>query len=163
MRSEADAYDRKVVESLPQSGFASDAPRSGSNNNSPIASTESDKQTETLLRGHGVPTAATLEIKTCQKHPRLNSFMPQLWFSRTPWIMIGLHCKGTFTQVHKWDASSRFPAWESRHQDNLRKLAALIAELKCIVRETNAPCTIIYEKDKKSKKRKSSFEGLQAC
>ncbi|KAJ5751498.1 uncharacterized protein N7511_008463 [Penicillium nucicola] len=152
VRSEVDAYYVKVGEPQSLTGLVADAPRSASTKNYPVTSTDNYKPTEVLHRGCGIPTAATLEIKSCQERCRLDGFMPQLWFSRTPRIMIGYHREGTFTRVQEWDAGSRFLAWELQHQENLRKLVGLIAELKRIVRATKAPCAIIYQKNRRSKK-----------
>ena len=154
VRSEVDAYRMRVGESQSLAGLFSDTPRSASTKDSPVTFTENCKPTEVLPRGREVPTAATLEIKSCQERCRLDGFMPQLWFSRMPRIMIGYHYEGTFTRVQEWNASSRFPTWELRHQESLQRLVGLLAELKRIVHSTKVPCAVIYQRNRKSKKRR---------
>ena len=120
--------------------------------------TEDYKPTMVQYRGHEVPATTTLEIKSCQGRPSLERFMPQLWFSRTPSLMVGYHHKGTFTRTEKWDAGSNFSTWESRHQEDLRRLVGLIIELRRIVRATKAPCAVIYQKERKSKHTNSALK-----
>lgn len=102
VRSEVDAYHTKAGEAQSLTRLVSAPPQAASNkNHHPVTSTDKYKPTEVLHRGLKVHTTDTLEIKSYKDRSYLEGFIPQLWFSRTPRIMIGYHHEGTFTRVQE--------------------------------------------------------------
>ncbi|KAK6213490.1 hypothetical protein QIS74_09492 [Colletotrichum tabaci] len=92
-------------------------------------------QVETTYREARVmPQSTTAEIKSAAKVRPLSWRMPQLWFGRTPWLIIGHHTDGKFHDVKITDAAAHFADWETKHQTALRKLATVLGELRAAVR-----------------------------
>lgn len=89
-----------------------------------------DRSTRVVLRGFDVPSDATLEVKSRSKALNVQETIPQMWFSRTPHLVCGYHTNGVFDKVLEYDYSSKFEAWEDKHQHALRKLAWLLQELR---------------------------------
>ncbi|KAF6837178.1 hypothetical protein CPLU01_03290 [Colletotrichum plurivorum] len=97
------------------------------------------------------PMAQSLaaEIKTAKvgKSKSVGSFMPQLWFGRTPWLISGRHTGGCFTEVKFTDTGSQFGDWEDRQQTNLRKLVTVLDQLRGAVEANGGGhCVAICEK-----------------
>ncbi|KAK1843022.1 hypothetical protein CCHR01_14327 [Colletotrichum chrysophilum] len=87
------------------------------------------------------------ETKTATKPKDPTAYMPQLWFGRTPWLIIGQHENGTFEQLKITDTAALFASWEERHQADLRKLVTVLARLREAVTEHGGShCVAIYEK-----------------
>lgn len=87
------------------------------------------------------------EIKTASKHKSLGQFLPQLWFGRTPWLIVGRHSEGTFQEVKITDAAAAFADWETRRQADLRRLVAILVRLRKAVEENGGePCVALCEK-----------------
>ncbi|KAK2755638.1 hypothetical protein CKAH01_17307 [Colletotrichum kahawae] len=87
------------------------------------------------------------EIKTAIKLKSPSAYMPQLWFGRTPWLIIGQHENGTFGQLKINDTAALFTSWEEKHQVDLRKLVTVLARLREAVAEHGGShCVAIYEK-----------------
>lgn len=87
------------------------------------------------------------EIKTSMKPKGPSFYMPQLWFGRTPWLIIGRHVKGTFDQVRVIDAASEFENWEAKNQVELRKLVAILGRFReAAQRSKGGKCIAICEK-----------------
>ncbi|KAI8278781.1 geranylgeranyl pyrophosphate synthetase [Colletotrichum sp. SAR11_57] len=87
------------------------------------------------------------EIKTATKLKSPSAYMPQLWFGRTPWLIIGQHANGNFEQLKITDTAALFASWEERHQADLRKLVTVLARLREAVAEHGGShCVAIYEK-----------------
>lgn len=77
------------------------------------------------------PQAAMAEIKsTTRQKGNTFKYTPQLWFGRTPWLLVGRHSQGTFQEVSVVHAADIFSAWEETHQTELCKLSALLAQLR---------------------------------
>ncbi len=92
-----------------------------------------------------MPQSTAAEIKTRTK-AGLAPYLPQLWFGRTPWLIIGLHAKGTFSRVKITDAAAHFREWEIKHQTELRKLVTILTQLREVVQKQNGrSCVAIYE------------------
>ena len=88
--------------------------------------------------------------------------MPQLWFGRTPWLIIGRHDNGTFGEIKITNASDHFAEWEAKYQTELQKLVTTLSQLRKAVRRADGRnCVAIYEQDPKSKTIKifPSLEG----
>ncbi|KAK2054167.1 hypothetical protein LY76DRAFT_523053, partial [Colletotrichum caudatum] len=95
--------------------------------------------------------ATAAEIKTATKPKSPSAYMPQLWFGRTPWLIIGQHAKGTFEKLKITDTAALFTSWEESHQADLRKLITVLARLREAVRENGSShCVAIYEKTAES-------------
>ncbi|KAJ0158215.1 hypothetical protein CTA2_12064 [Colletotrichum tanaceti] len=107
-----------------------------------------DLQVETAYRGARVMSQSTAaEIKSAAKTRPLGWRMPQLWFGRTPWLIVGQHADGTFHDVKVTDAAAHFAEWEATHQTALRKLAAVLGELRAAVRGNGGRrCAAVFEK-----------------
>ncbi|KAF6825143.1 hypothetical protein CMUS01_09946 [Colletotrichum musicola] len=94
-------------------------------------------------------TNLAAEIKTAKvgKPKNMGTIMPQLWFGRTPWLIIGRHNDGLFEEVKITNTGSQFGDWEDKQQANLRKLAAVLAELREAVEANGGGnCVAICEK-----------------
>ncbi|KXH40824.1 hypothetical protein CNYM01_13940 [Colletotrichum nymphaeae SA-01] len=91
--------------------------------------------------------ADAAEIKTAARRKSSGAYMPQLWFGRTPWLILGQHTNGTFEKLDITDTAAQFASWEETHQLDLRKLAAVLAQLREAVRENGGKfCIAIHEK-----------------
>ncbi|KAK1987279.1 hypothetical protein LZ30DRAFT_580290 [Colletotrichum cereale] len=92
-------------------------------------------QVETVYAGARPMNQSTAaEIKSATKDQAIGKRMPQLWFGRTPWLIVGLHTEGTFGGRKITDAAAKFADWEARHQATLRKLVTVLGELRTAVR-----------------------------
>lgn len=102
-----------------------------------------------IQHGRNIPSSKLAEIKTCGPNsPQMNKLMPQLWFGRTPYLLVGMHEKGSgvFNRVKIIDVAAKFSEWEKQNQDPLRTLSRLIAELKRLSSETeDGSCIITCE------------------
>lgn len=99
-----------------------------------------------IQHGRNITSSKLAEIKTRGPNSlQMNKLMPQLWLGRTPYLLVGMHEKGSgvFNRVEIVDAAAKFPRWEKQNQDSLRTLSGLIAELKRISRETDDGSCII--------------------
>ncbi|KXH68194.1 hypothetical protein CSAL01_11478 [Colletotrichum salicis] len=91
--------------------------------------------------------ATAAEIKTASKPKSPSAYMPQLWFGRTPWLIVGQRVNGTFEQLKVTDTAALLTNWEERHQANLRKLVTVLALLREAVRENGGRhCVAMHEK-----------------
>lgn len=52
----------------------------------------------------------------------IEKYLPQLWFGRTPNLLVGTHIDGTFHKLEAINVASRLLEWETKHQEELRKL-----------------------------------------
>ncbi|KAF1941223.1 hypothetical protein EJ02DRAFT_348267 [Clathrospora elynae] len=102
--------------------------------------------TKAVRKGNFIHPSKLAEIKA-RKAERLNDAMPQLWFGRTPYFMVGKHNNGVVNSVSITHAASIFAAWEKENDDRLRKLVSVLAELKSIVKGTaKGAAILVYEK-----------------
>ncbi|TQN66773.1 hypothetical protein CSHISOI_08671 [Colletotrichum shisoi] len=107
-----------------------------------------DLQIETTYQDATVmPQPATAEIKSAAKARPLSWRMPQLWFGRTHWLIVGHHADGNFHDVRITDAAAHFADWETRQQTALRKLATVLGELRAAVRGNEGRhCAAVFER-----------------
>lgn len=97
-----------------------------------------------------MPQSTTAEIKTSSSNKTLSSFLPQLWFGRTPWLIMAHHAEGTFDKINITNAEAKFVAWETKHQDELRKMVSLLSQLRQSVKKSGFKrCIAICEKHTK--------------
>ncbi|KAK0706115.1 hypothetical protein B0T26DRAFT_837000 [Lasiosphaeria miniovina] len=97
-----------------------------------------------------MPQSTAAEIKSSGGKSRtgISAYLPQLWFGRTPWLIVGSHNEGTVTQIRITNVEDSFARWEADHQGELRRLAALLAELRdAVERHGGRGCAAIYDKD----------------
>lgn len=92
------------------------------------------------------PTAA--EMKTCKLGKSgITAYLSQLWFGRTTWLIVAAHKEGTITNTKITDVTTRLMQWEIERQQDLRKLAAFLAEVReAIQKSGKRKCSLIYEK-----------------
>ncbi|KAH7016982.1 hypothetical protein EDB80DRAFT_703938 [Ilyonectria destructans] len=106
-------------------------------------------QIRVISRGSGIPHIAAAEIKSmkCLKSPGL--MMPQLWFGRTQNLIRGVHSEGVFHNIQISSVEEDLRRWEAEDQNQipLRKVAALLSQLRDIVKKSKQrACVAVYEK-----------------
>ncbi|KAK4448873.1 geranylgeranyl pyrophosphate synthetase [Podospora aff. communis PSN243] len=96
-----------------------------------------------------MPQSSVAELKTCKPGRNgMATYLPQLWFGRTPWLITGAHVDGKFVKTTVVKVEEQFGAWEAEHQTELRKLAALLQQLREAVRGSRVgKCAAVYERD----------------
>lgn len=109
-------------------------------------------RTSVVLGGRIVPSSTMAELKTSQSaNFGVAKHLPQLWFGRTSNLIIGTHTDGTFHKLEAIDLAKQLLEWEKTHQEQLRKLTWLIAELRKTVRSTPGGYCILVGKGKARK------------
>jgi hypothetical protein len=102
--------------------------------------------------GRVVPRESTLEIKTRVFHKPLElpEVAPQLWVSQTPKLVRAYHQRGKFFPPTVEDITVAMKDWEQAHQDDIKKLVALINRILRVTRNWGGNSTIRYDqlKDK---------------
>ncbi|KDN60491.1 hypothetical protein CSUB01_11571 [Colletotrichum sublineola] len=102
---------------------------------------------ESPTRRAPMAQATAAEIKTASKKRSLGAYLPQVWFGRTPWLIVGRHTSGSFEELKITNIEAQFVDWESRHQTELRMLVAVLAQLRKSVKENGGKhCVAVYEK-----------------
>jgi hypothetical protein len=89
------------------------------------------------------------EIKVRTRPTAPAQFLPQLWFGRTPHLIVGVHTGGVVGRVKIADVSDNLKTWEERepNQVALRKLAGLLSQLRDVVKEAKGKaCVAIYNR-----------------
>lgn len=105
----------------------------------------------TIRCGKGTAQTTVAELKSIQNHrtkPK-QAWLPQLWFGRTRYLIIGHHEKGIFDRVRVQDLREELEVWERDgvNQKALQKMAVLLSRLRDIVRTNDTKaCVLIYEK-----------------
>jgi hypothetical protein len=161
VRFEADAFDDGVpdelTESEQQAVAGGLAQRPSFKYSAPI---------RVLQRGHVVPTAQMVELKT-QAHR--DEYSPvacqdQLWFGRTSLLYTAPYERGTgvVRRIDIEDATKRVKKWEDRNQENLRKLAGLLGLLKTIMKKERRPnrAVVLVREDKSGPLTVRSMESM---
>lgn len=95
--------------------------------------------TMAVRRGTFVSSSKLAEIKLGKG----TGAIPQLWFGRTPHLLLGKHDGGVIHSTSHTHMGLRFGKWEADNQDKLRKLASLLAELKSAVSKTQGNAAIL--------------------
>ena len=85
--------------------------------------------------GSEVPVTELAELKSGKKFKKEKNSkdkFAQLWFGRTPFLITGEYTgkNDEFDSVSVQRAVDNFAGWEAKHQADLRKLVALLEELK---------------------------------
>ncbi|KAL8823206.1 MAG: hypothetical protein Q9191_006072, partial [Dirinaria sp. TL-2023a] len=151
VRFGADGYLKdKSVES-PKAGKLPDiaAPNASYDTLSTLLATNSVSHIFPSPRGslaikHGgvlVPQSAILELKTRSFRKKdqdvVAQEMPRLWVTQIHNFILAYHEAGLFDDVQKIDVSQRVQEWESRSQDVLRKLSALLEQIVGTARQNS--------------------------
>ncbi|KAK5689250.1 hypothetical protein LTR17_026400 [Elasticomyces elasticus] len=97
------------------------------------------------LGGTPVPASRLAELKA-KKKVQISQAMPQLWFGRTPYLIIGKHVDGRVEDIICTHAAQQFDGWEAQHQASLRRLVDLLAWLREKVRGMKRErATLLYD------------------
>ncbi|KAB5518727.1 geranylgeranyl pyrophosphate synthetase [Coniochaeta sp. 2T2.1] len=153
-RDEGD-NNNNAVDALDMQGQAIDHPPSGYH-------PTRNKPTTGIVSPMQQSTAAELKSKSKRPGGGIGSFLPQLWFGRTPWLIVGRHAEGTFTETTVVEASAQFVRWETDHQDGLRKLVAVLGELRDAVRRNGGRgCAAVCEKGVGGRRRIGVYDLLR--
>ncbi|KAF8417924.1 geranylgeranyl pyrophosphate synthetase [Tirmania nivea] len=90
-----------------------------------------------MKAGELVPQDRILEIKTRAEHRAIGipECMPQLWFSDTRNLFIGLHNRGTFRTINKYQVDEKMTSqWEKLHERQLGQLVDLLGKIIAIAK-----------------------------
>ncbi|KAK3693158.1 geranylgeranyl pyrophosphate synthetase [Podospora appendiculata] len=100
-----------------------------------------------------MPQSTAAELKTSKPgKTSIGAYLPQLWFGRTPWLIVGSHNEGTFLDTKVTNVEQRLKQWETERQDELRKLVTLLAELREALRGRGGQrFAVVYEKGETSR------------
>ncbi|KAK3390124.1 hypothetical protein B0H63DRAFT_507535 [Podospora didyma] len=71
-------------------------------------------------------------------------FLPELWFGRMFWLIVGSHVEGTFLDTKLTNADERLKQWGTERQDELRKLVSLLAELPEVLRGSGGQWLAVF-------------------
>lgn len=150
VRFEADAYDDGANDDLTPSEAAivsgGLAERPTFKYNAPM---------RVLQKGHVVPTAQMVELKTKAYYPdkggSLVACQDQLWFGRTSLLYTGPCHLGTglINRVKYEDATQRIKKWEDSNQESLRKLVNLLTFLRFFMQQQRT-CAVVLVREEKS-------------
>ncbi|RYP33430.1 hypothetical protein DL766_003461 [Monosporascus sp. MC13-8B] len=113
-------------------------------------STTSNTSTNVVRKGAVLSSSQMAEIKTKKGlggTVYFKSYLPQLWFGRTPYLFIGRNTDGIFHKIVKMHAGSKFTEWEKENQEGLRKLVGILNELREVVSKVESSAAVLmYEK-----------------
>lgn len=95
--------------------------------------------------GKAVNAASLLEIKTraITRRIDMNDVYPQLWISQTPKLVIAYHERGTFGIAQPQDVTNGIRLWEATNQNDLRRLACLLAKIVDVVKGIDSKKAIV--------------------
>lgn len=150
VRFEADAYD---------DGLASDI-RSNSETHA-VGGSSTGKPTfsyrspiRVMQKGQIIPCRQLVELKTQKINPEDShkvACQDQLWFGRTSLLFTGPYQgnTGVIKRVKYEVATDRIKVWEERNQDSLRKLPALLMQLRDILKTQTRPYRAVLVREDK--------------
>lgn len=132
----------KLVVRFEVDGYQDDerAPRNETEMDKLTASLESlqmkkESKTMNVVRGgYDVPQESLLELKTRVKHNplKLGNIPYQLWFGQVPWLVVGYHENGEFTQIDKTRVQEirEFQNFETNRKVQLMKVIGVIDKIR---------------------------------
>ncbi|KAJ4357269.1 uncharacterized protein N0V89_001844 [Didymosphaeria variabile] len=104
--------------------------------------------TKVIHEGNLVDPSKLAELKVHGKNRR--DPMPQMWFSRTPYLIEGRHVEGEVRSIRYTHVEAQFGTWEADHQQALCKLVSLLALLKGIVSGMEGRSAILLCEEKRA-------------
>lgn len=110
--------------------------------NEPQPSTSRRGSTHVIPKGTFIDPSKLAETKA-RKAERTMEAMPQLWFGRTPYLLVGKHVEGVVHSTSCSHVQPQFAQWETTNQEKLCKLVSLLAELKRCVCETGTGAAVL--------------------
>ena len=120
-----------------------------------------------LQKGHIVPTAQMVELKTQKYDPerfRPVACQDQLWFGRTSLCYTGPYelNTGVINRVKLEDATDRIKNWEEANQESLRKLVTLLTQLRAVLKRERRPnrAAVLVREGKGGPLSVRSMEGM---
>ncbi|KAK1638492.1 hypothetical protein BDP81DRAFT_315711 [Colletotrichum phormii] len=119
----------EAEENAPTNTEDGETPPSATKNATLTGKERISKETRAIQRGREAPPSSILELKA---RPRMEPWeaMNQMYFGRTPHLIIGQHEKGEFTNVRTEDCESMMETWEWWNHEPLNKLAYLLGSLR---------------------------------
>jgi hypothetical protein len=102
----------------------------------------------TLKRGNLTLQDSIAEIKTRAAHRQLDmsDVLPQLWFSHTPWLIVGYHQGGRFNDVKKLKMDRELESWERSNVRSLKKLAQLLRTIVDAAKDaSDGRCSVVCQ------------------
>jgi hypothetical protein len=140
-RFEADAYDDGMV---PDDLTQAEAAAVSGGGHAELPKFNYNAPLRVLQKGHIVPTAQMLELKTQAYKPLgtgLVACQDQLWFGRTSLLYTAPYDKatGAVDKVKKELATTRVKHWEQKQQQSLQKLVALLVHLRNVLKREQRP------------------------
>lgn len=143
VRFEVDAcYEPEMAESLDELLEATPAVMGKLS----VADSADDAEPTTGCQARSMPQSTAAELKTRSKFSGTGSHMPQLWFGRTPWLIVARHTNGTFEEIRIHHAAAQFAEWEDKNQTALRKLVTVLTRLGEVVKTKGGNCVAICDK-----------------
>jgi hypothetical protein len=156
VRFEVDAYFDREVERVNSNTFDHEMDLEAAMGGLSIGTTATEspvagqKPKEADKKGKVLPSSKMAEIKTCGKKLKpVSQLIPQMWFGRTPHLLIGRHPagNGVFNQVIHVHVGSKFEEWEEENQKGLKILVGLLRQIKEIVSGVEKHTAVLmYEK-----------------
>ncbi|EMD67372.1 hypothetical protein COCSADRAFT_157765 [Bipolaris sorokiniana ND90Pr] len=153
-RFEADAYDDGMTnDNLTESEAAATTGNGAGPTTKPTFNYSAPIRV--LQKGHIVPTAQMVELKTQAYHPESSALVQcqdQLWFGRTSLLFTAPYDRdtGRVQRVKKENAAERVARWEQAQQEALRKLVALLVRIRTVlVRERRPNRAVVLVREAK--------------
>jgi hypothetical protein len=114
---------------------------------STAASPATESKLTVIETGHVIPLADTIEIKTRVSHKpfKFSEVAVQLWASQTPKLVRAHHTRGVFKDPPVDDVTPSIQSWQKAHQDDLKKLAALIQTIRDAVKECGGRAVLHFD------------------
>lgn len=99
--------------------------------------TKPSRATQVLHTGSHIPPWTLLELKTQSllKNSSISHATPQLYFGRTPNLLVGVHSAGTIISTRLVNTGMTFATWEDTNQTRLRKMVGLLEKLRGMMKQ----------------------------
>lgn len=123
VRTEADAYMPENI----------DFELSSESSHQPMVLDDSQyHEIQVVRRGVSVPQKYMVELKTRTMLKKFDYYLPGLWFTRTPYLIRGIHDNGVVSEINTNNLAAAFEEWENEGpiQTSLQKLESLLHMLR---------------------------------
>ena len=100
-------------------------------------------------RGVLVPEETIVELKSRPKGKRVIKQAPQLWFSRTPILIIGYHEHGgNIVEIEKREVEKTgwLKTWEVKYTEKLQKLVRVLEMMRTVIGARGGRFAVVTEK-----------------